>query len=224
MIDVLVPTYGRPERMEKMYLSCKGQAGYPSEVTVHALIEPTDPKFPEYMRAKPFDRAVVPSDSLNSAAKAWNYLVDVTSNFIVHMAADDLVYVTKDWDLLVRDDFVRKPYRVLHYRDDLRDERMALNPFVTREYIKEAGFIHPDLLHFYSDTWIEDIGRRAGTLYYNPNIHIKQEHPKNGLAPMDDTYMKTRNNGIHQHDHSVWIRTEEERARLAAKVANSAGV
>lgn len=213
MIDLLTPSYNRPERLATMYKSAKDTAALPSDVTVWVAIELDDPHFHDYKKGLHYDLRV--GGTWGYAAPAWNALAEVSWGYIVHMCADDLIFKTKDWDLLVRDHFCEQPLKVLHYRDDLRDEKMALNPFVTRDFIRRVGYVHPKLKHFYADTYIEDIARRAGVLHYDPAIHIQQAHWKNSLAPWDATYARTRGNNTHAEDAAVWAETENERKDLA---------
>lgn len=211
-IDLLCPSYGRPERLATMYRSAKDKASFPEDVHVWAAFEYDDKSI--YEVGLHYDHRL--TGSWHSAAPAWNALVGVSRSYIVHMSADDLIFKTKGWDDIVRASFIDHPFRVLHYRDDLRDERMALNPFVTRDWIKAVGYIHPELRHFYSDTWIEEIAREAGTLHYDSALHIQQAHWKNSLAPWDETYAKTRGNSLHSQDKAVWEKNINARKDLAA--------
>jgi len=219
MIDLLCPTYGRPERMATMYKSAKDTAELPKDVVVWAAIEEDDAQRYNYKVGLHFDCIVI--GKWGYAAPAWNTLVKHSNGAIIHQTADDLIFRTRGWDLKVRDHFCEQPFKVLHYKDDLRDERMALNAFVSREFVKRIGYIDPELWHFFSDTHLEEIGRLAGTLVYDPTIHITQAHFKNSLAPFDATYAKTRNNEIHAHDLAVWNKNANWRKDLAARLTAS---
>jgi hypothetical protein len=215
MIDLLVPSFGRPERFLKMARSAREQASVPASVKIHLFLEPDDSRLREYLDTRAFDKVYVPSSHWGAAAPARNFLAGASEGSIVHMTADDLVFHTKGWDNVVRDAMFGYPWRVLHYRDDYKNEEMALNPFVSRTWVEKLGYIHPGFQHFYSDTWFEDIARRAGVLHYRPDLHIAQEHPKLGTAEWDATYTKNRKPERMQNDRRVWEETSEERQRLS---------
>ena len=215
LIDLLCPSHRRPERLKKMYESAKDTATFPNEVMIWTLLEPNDPFLKDYENQHCFDGLIVPSLPVGNAAQAWNRLSQVSQGSIVHMTADDLVFLSKGWDMLLRDAFFGYPWRCIHYRDDYKNEEMALNPFVSRTWVTTLGYIHKDLQHFYSDTWFEDIARRAGVLHYLPEVHIRQEHPKLGTAEWDTTYLKNRVPARRAHDQRVWDETSEERQRLS---------
>ena len=213
MIDLLTPSYGRPERLAIMYKSAKDTAELPSDVVVWTAFEMDDPHLGDYQHGVHYDMRI--NGTWGFAGPAWNALVRASRSHIVHMTADDLIFKTPKWDMKVRDHFCEQPFKVLHYRDDLRDEKMALNPFVTRKWIEAIGYIYPRLNHFYSDTWIEDIARQAGTLHYDPDLHIQQAHWKNSLAEWDQTYSRTRGNDVHSRDAKTWEESSFLRSELA---------
>lgn len=215
MIDLLCPSFGRPQRFLKMAKSAKEQASVPESVRIYLFLEPDDPTLQEYLSLNAADFVCVPRERFGAAAPAWNFLAGASQGSILHMTADDLVFRTKGWDNVVRDAMLGYPWRVLHYRDDYKNEEMALNPFISRTWYTHLGYIHPQLKHFYSDTWFEDIARRAGVLHYREDLHIQQEHPKLGTAAWDETYRKNRDPERVAHDRRVWEETTEERQRLS---------
>lgn len=218
-IDLLCPTYRRPERLATMFASAKDAALKPDDVRVWIAVESDDSS--HYEKGLHYDYLI--RGSWGSAAPAWNWLAKMShdAGYIKHMTADDLIFKTRGWDALVEGHFCVTPYKVLHYRDDLRDERMALNPFLTRDWIDRIGYIDPYLKHFYSDTWIEDIARSAGALHYDPSIHIQQAHWKNKLAPWDATYERTRSGDWHRQDTARWAETTNLRKELAERIAHA---
>lgn len=222
-IDLLCPSFGRPQRFLKMAQSAKEQASVPGSVRIYLFLEPDDPTLREYLSLRAADFVCMPQFSFGAAAPAWNFLAGASQGNILHMTADDLVFRTKGWDNVVRDAMFGYPWRVLHYRDDYKNEEMALNPFVSRTWYKNLGYIHPRLMHFYSDTWFEDIARRAGVLHYRDDLHITQEHPKLGTAAWDTTYTKNRAPERVAHDRRVWEETIEERQRLSEYIKGHLG-
>lgn len=185
-----------------MFLSAKETASKPDSVNILLALDWCDSQRHLYLQHDqnwPTASLCATSDFGNAAA-GWRYLYSVGKGEIVHMCADDLVYLSKGWDERFREELSVDPLQILCYRDDLRNDAIACNPVTTRHLIRAAalpGYLPQAFEHWFSDTFYDDIGRRAGCLKYLPDVRIVQEHPKNGLAPMDATYARNRlNDGL----------------------------
>jgi len=224
-IALLIPSKGRPDRLRRCIETALAAAKEPGRIKLYAGIE-GDEQSDEYISmASEFDLELVLGE-FGSSVAAWNALAsralhDRDTN-VFHMTADDLEF-HEGWDQHVREIYETfdGPW-ILHYRDDYRNEARACNPFVTRAYIKDYGFLPPELKHFYSDEWLEAMGRLGGCLLYSPSIHIVHMHPKEGRAEWDDTYINPRKPKRVNADAAAWEALQEklrhESARLRRQV------
>lgn len=221
-IALCIPTRERPDRLKRCLETALGTAQQPDGVEIFAAIEEDDPRRQAYEElVGHFDMHLF-IGKLGSSVAGWNMCVEAALAFpavdVVHMTADDLEF-QEHWDRHVREIFscVEGP-AILHYRDDYRDEARACNPFVNRAYVDGFGFLPPELKHFYSDEWLEAMGRLAGCLMYSRSVHIRHMHPKEGRAEWDATYINPRNPKRRNADNAEWEVLQERLRHSSARL------
>ena len=201
MISLIVPSYGRPERLKVMLDSaCDTAIDLPD---YRVMVEKFDPRLADYGDD-------VDAGNYGSSSQAWLAGFRTAHDFghlsCFHMAADDLVYMTPGWDQTVLAAMPRGKAWVIQHRDNFRDDKQFCTPFMSREFLELCNFMpwHPGLKHFYTDTWIEDVARRAECWTYLPDVLIEQRHYKNHLAPRDATYDRPRDGPTWAHDDQLF--------------------
>lgn len=221
-IALCVPSRERPDRLRTCLESALGTASNPDSVEIFAAVEGDDPRLGEYKAlVGHFDMHLF-SGKLGSSVAGWNVCAEAALAFpaigVIHMTADDLEF-QENWDWHVKEvfDCVEGP-AILHYRDDYRDEARACNPFVNRAYADGFGFLPNELTHFYSDEWLEAMGRLSGCLMYSNSVHIRHMHPKEGRAAWDATYLNPRNPKRRNADNAEWEALQERLRHDSARL------
>ena len=227
MIGLAMPSRGRPDRCSFAIESALRHARKPEDIRVLVAVDADDPELDNYRfeLARLDDNVDLLEGDFDTSVKGWNAAAAKLHSDgadAIHMAADDLEYF-KDWDEHVRAvvETMDAPW-IMHYRDFYRDEARACNPFVSRSYYQEFGFLPPEVSHMHSDEWLEAMGRLSGALIYCPSLEIRHNHPKEGRASWDETYLNPRTPKRREADAAAWESIQErlrhESARLCRMV------
>lgn len=227
MIGLAMPSRGRPDRCGFAIDSALKNARKPEDIRVLVAVDADDETLPDYEKELAWfsHKVSLVVGDFDTSVKGWNAAaakLHADGADAIHMAADDLEYF-KDWDEHVRAvvETMDAPW-IMHYRDFYRDEARACNPFVSRGYYQEFGFLPPEVSHMHSDEWLEAMGRLSGALIYCPSLEIRHNHPKEGRASWDETYLNPRTPKRREADAAAWEGIQErlrhESARLRRMV------
>jgi hypothetical protein len=187
MISVLIPTRKRPENLKRVVESMRTTS---SEVEVCCYIDTDDPGSSKMAWWLGINFTVEPRCVMSDM---WNKLTSIASGDIFMLCADDVVFRTNGWDVMVEQAFAECPDKILMaYGDDLcgNGKEFATLPFVSRKWVETVGyFTPPGFSGDYSDTWLNDVAKMIGRSKPLPfvNEHL---HPVWGKAPMDETYQE----------------------------------
>lgn len=191
MIEVLVPSRGRPERAHAMVASGLELAAGLDDVRFALLLDDDDNALARYLELAwaPEVRLEVSSrvgytGSLNrAAAELWNR-PGIT---IIGAFGDDVLFRTRHWD-----DHVRAALATpgMAYADDLihgRNHPSAV--FMRAELARALGWLAlPATSHQWADDGWKQLGQRTGCLRYMPEVVIEHMHPAVGKGEWDATY------------------------------------
>jgi len=125
-----------------------------------------------------------------AVSKMTNICFTKSSGNILMYAADDILFRTSSWDLIVKNELDVKP-AFLVYGNDLGRPRqeIATHGFVKRELVDLNGYLLPEIFEAdFCDTWLTSITKLARCLKYLPNLEIEHMHPNWGKSDQDQTY------------------------------------
>lgn len=190
MISILTPTRGRPENVKRLVKSVLSTARFPGEVEILFYVDFDDDSFPSELESS--------NVRVIRGPRMWlsvlqNILYANCKGEIVMYAGDDLVFITKDWDIRVVSAIENYPDKlVLVYPNDLatHGQSMAIHGFLHRNWINAVGsWVAPGRGSLY-DLWHTEVARKLGRLNYLEDVHIAHVHYRQGegLAPFDETY------------------------------------
>jgi len=198
MIDIVIPTYGRADRIERVYRNIEATTTAPH--LVWFVIEDDDVE--SRAAVEKIDRlAWITNEHARSYSGAMNTAYEWTENEWIFAGADDLEF-TIGWDLAlaeVRDDWFQvygtndllNPYVVQGYH--------ATHYLVRRAYLDVTGgvvdegpgsFLHEGYGHNYTDT--EFIATAKMRARFRPVLDsvVRHLHESAGLTPRDATHDK----------------------------------
>ena len=125
-----------------------------------------------------------------SVSQMTNECFYQSSGSILMYAADDILFKTESWDLIVKKGLSGKS-ACLVYGNDLGRPRqeIATHGFMTRDFARLNGYLLPELFSAdFCDTWLTSIARMAKSLKYMPELEIEHMHPSWGKSLIDQTY------------------------------------
>ncbi len=183
MIAILCPSRGRPERFTRMLESAVRTAKNKFEVL--AYVDDDDPTRGEY-EATWANVYVGPRIDLGPS---YEVLRKRTTAGIVMMGADDLVFRTMHWDVLVEEAAPKDLISVVSFDDGGNTgAKEDGHPFIGRGFIDAIGGItNPDLGHCCIDNWVVEIAKNA-ECFKRLDLLIEHLHPKYRKAEWDQTY------------------------------------
>ena len=200
MISVLLPTRNRPDNLKRMVNSCRETARVAPEFVVY--IDDDDQL--SIPAAQELNLKIVIGPRI-TMTDYWNKCYEQASpeSDIFMQAGDDIVFKSKDWDVLVEEEFNKFPDKiVLVHGDDLDPQfrqRFGTHSFLHRRWIEALGyFIPPYFSSDNGDRWLMEI---ADFLDRRKYIQIITEHihPRTGKVGLDSTYRERL--ARHQRDN-----------------------
>ena len=144
-------------------------------------------------------------------SQMFNEIASRSTGDILFMTGDDILMQTKNWDLLVEEEFnkVKDKLLVVSTRDGIQNEKIATHSFIGRPWIETLGYLTLGIFPGdYVDNWLTDVARGVNRLVYRDDIFVEHLHPNVGKGQLDSTYtekfMQTA-----RHNTAVRYYTEE---------------
>jgi hypothetical protein len=227
MISVLIPTYGRPERLAQVLTSIRNTVAGVQSVEVLVRVAMEDPRADEYadvelpagLRAHPLTL---------QGCKRFGAGIETLRKFteadILMAASDDVLFRTPGWDLQVEAAFAAVPDRLLvAYGNDGRGRRKPEHPIVSRRWVDTLGyFMRTEFRHFCVDQWIQELAESVGRLQYLEHVVVEHMHAKYSKAAMDDTYAMVRGNTrTSEADNALYATLAPQRAADLQKLKDA---
>lgn len=198
LIDLNIPTRGRPERLFKTVSTAFATASDPSRVTVYLRFDHDDETINTSMeklatlgnvniRADTGDRLEMMSD-------LWNDLYRCGEGDILWHGNDDMYFASDNWDGQVRAEFAKwsDGIGMVWGNDGYQGDRLAVCSFTSRKAADILGtWLPPYFKSAYNDTWLTEVYQRLGRATYLPGMTIPHEHwsISNDLKHLhDETY------------------------------------
>lgn len=208
MIEILVPSRGRPNRARLMAVSALETAR--SGVGVTIIVDPDDPERKAYAEVLsiPGVRLVVLSErlgytaSLNEIAAYAEPTIDVLGAF-----GDDVIFRTKGWDDRVRSELATPG--IAYGNDLVHGQGHPTAVFMSRAIVDALGWLAlPATSHQWADDGWKALGQRTGLLRYLPNVVVEHMHPAVGKAEWDETYASVFDDARAKRDYDgyqAWL-------------------
>jgi len=194
MISILVPTWGRPARLEEMVSSVFGTASRPADIEVLVRVSEEDACAAQYFAEPPSGAKLFPAWRMQSYGLGIEFLQNRAAGDILFAGADDILFRTQGWDDQVRAAFAAVPDGLLvAYSNNGLDREKCEHFFTTRRWVDALGYmVRTEFRHFCVDQWVEELAKDLGRLEFLRHVVTEHMHKKYGKAPDDDTYRLVR--------------------------------
>jgi hypothetical protein len=231
-LAILTPSRGRPKELYRFFDSVNNTMSGQNEILFFVGIDKDDPAKKDYydilhkmlLNAKDTLTVTMIEDDRKPIAKIWNSLVRirswVDSPDYFAMGNDDLIYKTKEWDLILEEKIMSSdhPFYLYWFDDAINGITHCAFPIVSKHWVGALGYFVPECFkYFYVDTWTFDIATKAGVLKYIPEVESPHLHFSTG-APYDKTYNDNRLGDVNEHDAKVFKKTEDSRVKIAQTI------
>lgn len=215
-ISVLIPTYKRPQSIERFssYAFSHLSGRHPVEIVfgchqddresinaIEKLPAPAGcearcvivPKFPD---GKPH------------LVSYWNCLFEQAHYDLLGFFGDDVLIKTSGWDAEVEKEFAART-DILVYGNDLHVQqgKVATLFFTHRRTHAKFGFyLYPRLRRYFMDEFLDLVYRRAGAVVYRPDLIFEHLHPTVFKQAGDQVYQALQ--ALIGCDEQIWNSAE----------------
>jgi glycosyltransferase involved in cell wall biosynthesis len=220
MISILSPTRKRPNNVTRLVNSIVDTVNDLRNVELLVYIDDDDEESIPALSAAA-ERINVNAVQGNKliGSQMYNELAKLAQGDIIMFAADDIVFKTKNWDVVVDVQFnaIEDKILFIYGNDGFQNGRIGTHGFIHRYWMELVGYVlPPKLASSYTDEWVTELAERAGRKLYLPDLIIEHLHPAAGKAPNDETY--TKRIEVAGDLAAYYKSLEPERIRDAAKL------
>lgn len=161
--------------------------------------------------------------------KLWNICANNTDEEIIAMIGDDMVFMTKDWDIKILEEFENNCFsdniKMVYCYDGRHGEKIAVNSFIHRRYVDITGyFMREEFKCDFIDLWLQQVFSSLGRIKYRKDIHIEHRHWSFGKMRVDNVAKNLRGNNYPAISQKIWKESRDKRIEEAEKIAKIIGV
>lgn len=227
-IAILVPSRERMNNRLTLITSIITTVKDINNVTFYLGVDEDDPTLPlaqKLSEAVPFIKVVKIKNEgkFLGLGKLWNILTDESTEEIISMIGDDMVFRTKNWDEEIINEFINGPgdkIQAVHCNDDCHGEKLAVNLFCHRKYAEVLGrFMREEFRVNWVDQWLHQVFSAFGRLKYRENIMIEHRHWVLGKNKRDNTAERMAIEDSNKFSDKLWYSLKDERVKDVEKLA-----
>ena len=228
-IAILVPTRERMNNRLTLLFSILTTADNLNNIKIYYGVDTDDPTLETIKKVANGVTCleVVEYEKFNKfpgLGKLWNILVDRSSEEIISMIGDDMVFKTKGWDTMLLEEFKNLPadeIKAVHCNDDYHGAKLAVNLFCHRTYAKVLGkFMREEFKINWVDQWLHQMFSAFNRLTYRPDIMIEHRHWILGKTRRDNTVDRMQEADVNKISDKLWGSLVDERISDAKKLSN----
>lgn len=160
----------------------------------------------------------------------WNVCAANSSEEIISMIGDDMAFRTKGWDARILEQFSPSKcpadnIKMVHCNDLKRKEKLAVNLFIHRDYMKHTGyFMREEFKINWIDLWLHQIYSSIGRRTYLPDVVIEHLHWSLGKMPVDSVVKNLKRDCHVSESSKTWEALYQERLAEASMLGRLIGV
>ena len=195
LISILCPTRNRPENVVRLVNSILETVSNRDLVEILFYVDQDDQTFTEHIRH--LANIQVFQGPNIWISNAHNFLYVMSKGEIIFSAGDDMIFQTRNWDILVRDKFHEINDGIgLVFGNDLGTHagKIATHGFFHRNWIDVLGtWVQPGRGSLW-DMWSTENARILNRLYFLKDLVIEHRHYRQSTkgAEFDSTYARIR--------------------------------
>jgi hypothetical protein len=228
-IAILVPSRERMNRRLTMLMSILTTVKDINNVNIYFGVDDDDPTLPiiiKVAQAIPCVKIVnIPNDNkFIGLGKMWNYCAKASTEEIISMIGDDMVFATQNWDEMLINEFKNAPadgIYGIHCNDGFHGEKLAVNFFCLRKYsdLMNGKFMREEFMINWIDQWLHQVFSSVGRLKYRGDIMIEHRHWVLGKDKKDKVADRMAVADTNKISDKLWYDLVKERIEDVKKVS-----
>lgn len=222
-IAILVPSRERMNRRLTLLTSIITTVGDINNVNIYFGVDKDDPTRDLIYKVSKAIPCVKIIDIDNNGGfiglgKMWNICTNNSTEEIISMIGDDMVFKTPNWDLEVIKEFStdcpEDKIKAIHCNDDYHGAKLAVNLFCHRKYVEVMGqFMREEFKINWIDQWLHQVFDSVGRLKYCGNILIEHRHWVLGKDKRDGVADRMAIADVNKISDKLWHTLTDERIR-----------
>lgn len=235
-IALLLPTRERLNNKFSFLMSALARCKDPKNYNLYMGIDQDDPTLARMKKAskaiKNLKIVEIPPNPENkfSLGYLWNYLAENSTEEIISMLGDDMIFASDNWDEKILEEFSEKncpdKFKLVCGFDGYREDRFASWLFIHRFYMEKTGyFMRKEFSRNWIDQWLDNMYDSFGRKVYREDITIKHNHWVFGCSEMDKVAKRLQEfEGNGEFSDHLWPKLSEERIKEADMWQNTLGI
>ena len=194
----ILSSMGRPDRIRKLVDSYDWGAGHSP---VLLTLAERDARLHEYLSQEwPASWRIEIVQALGNGPTYNEILLRYPDEPCYGFLADDQILETSG--MLVDLELAACDWNVAYANDKHHGESIPTMPCLGGELVRAVGYLSPrTIIHWGIDCCWYEIGKRLGTLRYQPDLTYEHQNPVWGTAPDDRTYRLARQRSFGYTDY-----------------------
>jgi hypothetical protein len=228
-IAILVPSRERMNNRLTLIASILTTVNDINNVTLYLGVDEDDPTLhlaEKVSAAIPFIKIIKIKNEgkFIGLGKMWNILAEASSEDIISMIGDDMVFKTPNWDEEIIKEFINCPddkIKAVHCNDDWHKAKLAVNMFCHRRYHEVMnGFMREEFKINWVDQWLHQLFSAFNRLTYRDDIMIEHRHWSIGKTSKDNTVARMyQADGPDKISDKLWYKLTKERIEDVKKLS-----
>jgi len=234
-IALLVPSRERIEKKKELVQSIINMADNLDNITLYFGIDTDDPtkdKARKIAEENSFIKIVdIPSTGkFQNLGVLWNICARASTEEILAMIGDDMVFISKGWDTQIIDEFSgdkcpKDNFKMVYCNDRWHGNKIAVNAFLHRTYMDMTGyFMREEFPVDKVDIWLQQIFFAFKRLKYRKDIYIEHKHWTFRKMVVDNVVRRMRANNAENISNILWSKLKPERLKEAEKISEKLGI
>lgn len=226
LISILCPTRGRPHNIHRLISSACNTAEDVNQIEFVFYLDNDDTEGRRGINEATQQYTQVKIKAVTgeriTLSEMWNVCHRNSTGEIFMHCGDDIEFITKSWDALVRNKFLEFPDRIVfvHGNDGHYLDTFGTHGFIHKNWIDTVGYFLPSYFSCdYADTWLNDVANEISRRYY-VDILTMHHHPLFGRGPMDQTHIDRLERGQRDNPGQTYAEKAPERHIDALKLKN----
>lgn len=226
-IAILVPSRERMNKRLTLLFSILTTVKDINNINVYYGVDEDDPTLEtieKISKAIPCVKVIKIKNEGNflGLGKLWNILTNETTEEVISMIGDDMVFKTPNWDEEVIKEFQDIPedkIKAIHCNDDCHKAKLAVNLFCHRRYAEVMGhFMREEFKINWVDQWLHQVFSAFGRLKYRDDIMIEHRHWVLGKSNHDNTAVRMAQADTDKVSDKLWYELVDERIKDVEKL------
>lgn len=185
-IALLLPTRERMNLKLTFLLTALARCENPCNFTIYFGIDKDDPTLDRCKKLASIinNLKIVefePEGIKTNIHKLWNILAKESTEEIISMVGDDMMFQSDNWDAKILEEFASDKcpdkFKLVCGSDGFRQDQFPSWLFIHRFYMEKTGyFLREDFIRNWVDQWLDQIYKSFNRKVYRPDILIRHNH------------------------------------------------